>query len=629
MTRRTLVAVALVLSGPGLARAAGETEKAAVTAVAPLLGSTQVFQQLFEGYYYTRAETPLAAPGKVVVGRWGSGREDASVVLKGPLDRPESVCRVGKGEVLVDVLPGVRVHQKTVASRRPSTPSTSGGPFADDDGSVSSVNWRILYPKHCAMVWASFDGDDPGNRRTLGKVQALAKALHAKMESSGLSKGRADTGKPLCEEALRFFGMLLQPSATHIRADYEDLEPSFRAAVALYDRKHPGAPTFASTPPGGSASALNWLFAEGGTAANLTSLGDGLSDEFVFTDRTEARRLLSRQASLYGAAARAQPGTEGALLQSIVTTSERERRRLTPGDVFYLALEQTAGDSRHALLMAPNTMRSLARGADGNFTGVAQNLAAFEKYLAPIRGGALETPELRDAGAAPDADTAGGSRRIDGPRPLPETKPDPFAGDNAGPWYHLFGTAFFEMQVQGELGSVLADALDGTPAPGAAGLAPGKVDPTSASQVANALEQYYRELLGRNVPDPEKYCFNVWGARIGAKLGKAFLGPGRRRLGPLGARDLRSNAKPPAGSPREPGVSEGTRVLSLPPGPASAAPEAPSTESRELREARAEKQRAFEVYTRLVTEGGPGDVQKALEAYRAANARLRELEGKK
>ena len=629
MTHRTLVAVALLLSGSGLARAAGETEKAVVMAVAPLLGARDVQQQLFAGTYYTRAETPLASPGKIVVSRWGSGREDASVVLNGPLDRPESVCRVGKEEVLVDVLPGARVYERRVASRRPSATSTSSGPFADDDGSVSSVNWRILYPKHCAMVWASFDGDDPRNRRTLGRVQELARALHAKMESSGLSKGRADTGKPLCEEALRFFGLLLQPSATHIRADYEDLEPSFREAVALYDRKHPGAPTFASTPPGGSASALNWLFAEGGTAANLTALGNNLSEEFVFTDRTEAMRLLSRQGSLYGDAVRAQPGTEGALLQSIVTTSERERRRLTPGDVFFLALEQTSGDSRHAMLMAHNTMRSLARGADGNFTGVAQNLAAFEKYLAPIRGGALETPQLRDAGAPVEAGTAGGSRRIDAPRSAPEAKPDPFAGDNAGPWYHLFGTAFFEMQVQGELGSVLADALSGTPAPGAAGLAPGKVDPTSASQVANALEQYYRELLGKNVPDPEKYCFNVWGARIGAKLGKVFLGPGRRRLGPLGARDLGSKAKPPAGSPREPGVSEGTRVLPPPPGPEAAAPKAPSTESRELREARAEKQRAFEVYTRLVTEGGPGDVQKALEEYRAANERLKRLEGKK
>lgn len=628
MTHRALVAVALLLSGSGLARAAGETEKAAVTAVAPLLGTKAVQQQLFEGIFYTQAETPPAAPGKIVIGRWGSGRESASIVLKGPLDRPESVCRTGKGEVLVDVLPGVPVYQRTVASRRPSTPSTSGGPFADDDGSVSSVNWRVLYPKHCAMVWASFDGDDPENRRTLGRVQALARALHAKMESSGLSKGRADVGKPLCDEALRFFGLLLQPSATHIRADYDDLEPSFLAAVARYDRNHPGAPSFATTPPGGSASALNWLFAEGGTAANLTALGEGLSEEFVFTDRTEAGRLLSRQASLYGDTLRAQPGTEGALLQAIVTTSERERRRLTPGDVFFLALEQTSGDSRHAMLMAHNTVRSLARGADASFTGVAQNLAAFEKYLAPIRGGALETPELRDAGVAPEAGTAGGSRGIDGPRPLPETKPDPFAGDNAGPWYHLFGTAFFEMQVQGELGSVLADALDGTPAPGAAGLVPGKVDPTSASQVANALEQYYRELLGRRVPDPEKYCFNVWGARIGAKLGKAFLGPGRRRLGPLGARDLRSKARPPAGSPTEPGVSEGTRVLP-PPKPESATPKPPSTESRELREARAEKQRAFEAYTRLVTEGGPGDVQKALEEYRAANERLKQLEGKK
>lgn len=49
-------------------------------------------------------------------------------------------------------------------------------------------------------------------------------------------------------------------------------------------------------------------------------------------------------------------------------------------------------------------------------------------------------------------------------------------------------------------------------------------------------------------------------------------------------------------------------------------------ESPQLAQARAEKDAAYARYTRLVTEGGEGDVQAALAAYRAAKARLDALQ---
>lgn len=59
----------------------------------------------------------------------------------------------------------------------------------------------------------------------------------------------------------------------------------------------------------------------------------------------------------------------------------------------------------------------------------------------------------------------------------------------------------------------------------------------------------------------------------------------------------------------------------------SAAPTPPSPAARpELEAARDELQQAYERYTRLITEGGPGSVEEARAAYAAALARVRALE---
>ena len=139
-----------------------------------------------------------------------------------------------------------------------------------------------------------------------------------------------------------------------------------------------------------------------------------------------------------------------------------------------------------------------------------------------------------------------------------------------------------------------------------------RIESSRASQLANALEQVYREKLGGRVPDPEKYCFNVWGAEIGALLGKGLLDAGPRRVGPTGARD-RPERRTPV-DPLDPGLSDGTASIATP------------TLAQQIEVARAERDRTFERYTKLVTEGGEGDVQEALTEYRRAQQRLVALE---
>ncbi len=382
--------------------------------------------------------------------------------------------------------------------------------------------------------------------------------------------------------------------------------------IERYQREHPEAPAYVSVPRGGGSDvALNWLFAEGGAMANLTHAGEMASEDFVFTDRAEARRLVARQSRLLDGRLPARHGTEGALLRAIVKTSSDEQRRLEPGDVFYLALEQAGGDARLATLLAHNTLRSLARGADADYTGVAQDLSAFQKYLAPLRGGTEELPDFHAVEGTPQPGNAGDSQPLD--RPAVKLGPDPFAGDNAGPWYHLFGTAYFELQVEGEFQtSVLRDLLAAERPAAPDRLPAGKIESSRASRLANTLEQYYREKLGGAQSDPEKYCFNVWGAEIGALLGKGLLDRGPRRVGPTGARD-RPERRTPV-DPLDPGLSEGTPSISTP------------TLAQQIEGARAERDRTFEKYTRLVTEGGEGDVQEALTEYRRAQQRLVALE---
>ena len=164
--------------------------------------------------------------------------------------------------------------------------------------------------------------------------------------------------------------------------------------------------------------------------------------------------------------------TEAALAQDIINEYNKEKKLLSPGDVLYLALKQTSGDVRMAMLMAHNTLRALARDeGDFNWCGIRQLPIPFNKIFEPIRGNRVG---------------------------YQDPKTDSFATDYGGPWYHLFGTAFYELETAG-----------GTK---------GTLITTSWTDFAQEFEQFYREWFGGQLPDPEKYCINLWGALIAREL---------------------------------------------------------------------------------------------------------------
>lgn len=393
-------------------------------------------------------------------------------------------------------------------------------------------------------AWSYFR-DAPGGRVTNRETESGSATISftATTEPAGPQQPPAQpprdpsypvNGLPLCPEALAYFG-IQQPAQTHIRRNFDGVLAGFTQAVETFKRNNPGTPPTVSVPNSVNAipTALNWLFAEGGAAANLNLPGgQGLSRSFIFTPPADVGRVFADNRGLYGGTLRTTPGTEPALLQAIVAKHGREgKRKLSPGDVFGLALEQTKGDARLAALLAHNTLRSLARGADGNFTGISQNLTFFTEYLQTIRGDKLATPP------------AGG---------------DGLAGDYAGPWYHLFGTTFFELQVRGAQLGAVAQPINPFDNPGTGVLSltnaqwimslfnSGEFNPTMDSTLANSMEQYYREYLGGRTPDPEKYCFNVWGANMGAWLFNSLT----PSLGPAGAAQPQPVIPPPAVTPQ-------------------------------------------------------------------------------
>lgn len=183
-------------------------------------------------------------------------------------------------------------------------------------------------------------------------------------------------------------------------------------------------------------------------------------------------------------------GNEPMLREMIVTTSNARREagadhRLQPGDVFEMALRLSDGNVTQAMLLAHNTLRAVGRGADHSFTGLNQEDTIFSEHLA----------ELRD-------------------------------GEDVGPWYHLFGMAYYQLLnasdpspyiTTGILGilalyppsGILVRAARLLALGGAAGELLGR------APVANELEQVYRQMLDDREPDVEKFCFNVWGRDIG------------------------------------------------------------------------------------------------------------------
>jgi hypothetical protein len=323
-------------------------------------------------------------------------------------------------------------------------------------------------------------------------------------------------GVPLCDEAWRFFGDRVmaevgyptRDSETKLRLSHQTMLDQIFAAIDDYNQAHQDNPahvtwTFQLT---GTLDAINWLFTEGGLTYQLNG------EE----SNSRSMTFASRDSSDFP---NQPPPSEAALRDAIVAKSRDTGRRLDPGDVLRLALEQTGGDARLASLLAHNTLRSLARAGDQHFTGVEWDRAFFTTYLAPIRGveGAEEPSE------------PGGTH-------------DPW--DNSGVWYHLFGTMYFEMQTRGDWGPYTMGILPAVGLPHEVlnsilnGYLPDfgahPTDPTYSSRLANAAEQYVRHSMDRR-PDPEKFCINVWGARIGAELEWRLVASEGIRWGNAGA----------------------------------------------------------------------------------------------
>ena len=345
-------------------------------------------------------------------------------------------------------------------------------------------------------------------------------------------------GLKICKEGLAAYG-IRQPAETHIRHDLDGLMADLRQAVAAYKSRNPGKPLHVSVPDSKVAqlAALNWLYASGGGLNNRFDMRN-TSQDFVFTRAEDAQTVLRYQASFQRLEKAAPRGNEAGLMQGIVRKSLRESRRLNPGDVFALALEQRNGDARSAALLAHNTLRSLARSGDANLTGIQPDRAFFGRYLATIRGGQLPSRPARD----------------------------PLAGDNAGPWYHLFGTAFFEIQARGEqVANVTRSGMGGGLNSGLVGVGTAQrivnyirslvsdpSTPSAASSAANDIEQLVRKYFTDSVDDPEKYCFNVWGATMGGWLFTNLdARPGARGATQTGPSI--PDRRPP---PRTPGVNQ-------------------------------------------------------------------------
>ena len=346
-------------------------------------------------------------------------------------------------------------------------------------------------------------------RALLAQIEAVAQSCGGGSSGSGAGQGSTTTttpstttssttappapaGKRLCAEALSllegFSAADLQAAgidATHtgLLVDGRSLAADFEDAIRSYDRANPGARAYVTwgVPFGGELGTMSWLFSYGG--------------------------------ALGGPAARAYvTGTESRLLARIVQRAGRfgspgQPARLSPGEVFALSLELNDGNAAQALLAAHNLLRGAFRNDTVAAPGITYDNGAYlGRYLMELRGN----------------------------------------GDNGGPWYHMFGTAYAEVVARGDWGPWLA--AGGAAAAFSAGLLTGPAalalgglalawqnesdtsGTTGASRFFNGFEQIVREVHSGNKPDPEKFCFNVWGAQIGGKVFEALPLRGTQRL---------------------------------------------------------------------------------------------------
>lgn len=220
----------------------------------------------------------------------------------------------------------------------------------------------------------------------------------------GVAEDEPHAGKLPCEQAIQVYGLSRKPTGMRFNAD--DLRRQFDEAITRWERETKRK-VFIGAPRTGTLPALGWLGNQGG-------LTDEINKQFVLT--TEADRQRIKDGHYRDDAV---PwGTERRLYLEIAAESDRLQRKLTPGELFFLALQQRDGDALEASLLAHNTLRTLARVSanpihgkgDLDYTMVRHDEQFIQDRLQPL----IDEPPLG-------------------------------RGQNTGAWYHLFGVAYFEM----------------------------------------------------------------------------------------------------------------------------------------------------------------------------------------
>jgi hypothetical protein len=171
--------------------------------------------------------------------------------------------------------------------------------------------------------------------------------------------------------------------------------------------------------------------------AALDGYKGDLSDSSSVLDVPRLTWFLGNPGNVIGAGTHAAftTGNEYALKQAIERESKRRDRRLSPGEVYALALDLNGGDTYLASLNAHNTMRGLARGMDPawndqvpkgekgrilDWFGNSSQPEFVRQYLQPIRGGNDESGAIYHLFGMSTMSMAGGETAADGMASLEE-----------------------------------------------------------------------------------------------------------------------------------------------------------------------------------------------------------------
>lgn len=330
------------------------------------------------------------------------------------------------------------------------------------------------------------DGRLPANESCAGGGTTATTPATTAAPTTAPPTTAAAGGKALCAEAqvllegytpeeLAAAG-ITDPLHTSIALDDTDLFPAVQNGLRAYDQAYPGARAYAKD---GFESASNILWVYG----IHDTLGRAFSRSFV-------------------------TGQERALVQQIQERARQLRAEgndtpFSPGAVLAAAVELHGGDVTEALLTAHNTMRALAGSPAPGLESLSSD-DLFDDELAPVKGSA-----------------------------------------NAEALAQFFGSAYLEMSVQGSWGAQLTGhaltLLSGNPAFSVVGIVGDELLETLAERVIggnagtsitarvyHGLADFSAQAGGIGVPDPEQFCFSVWGAQIGKQLYDALPYAGTR-----------------------------------------------------------------------------------------------------